>query len=116
MEDFVTFEIAKKLHEKGFNKNTMQSYNDQGELMVILPDVWEAVNTIPAPTKVEALDWLRKDKGYYVEIVYDDNPYGNWRVRIKVIGKPEGFIIGRLFDSFEESIIYGIEYALDNLI
>lgn len=56
--EFVNFEIAKKLHEKGFNKNTMQSYNDQGELMVILPDVWEAVNTIPAPTLFMVLNTL----------------------------------------------------------
>lgn len=124
--ELVTFEIAKKLNEKGFAKNTMESYNDQGELMVILPDVWESVNTIPAPTIAEVLKWLRENKkinipislsmcGYrydiqnntrktneYADIYLWDNVYLNGEARF--------------YKSYEEAALAGIEYVLDNLI
>ena len=38
MEDFVTFEIAKKLKEKGFNKKCLFAYNDE---QIINPKVVE---------------------------------------------------------------------------
>ena len=75
-EDFVPFELAKKLEEKGFNWKTLESYTDkikQKHLVSIDSDiavveVKDIVNTYPKPTISQVLKWLREEKNISIEI------------------------------------------------
>ena len=112
MEDFVTLEIAKKLKKKGFDWDALDVY-DHGLFYWLDEDV-------PRPTISQALKWLReekqidiyvtpnwhsKDQKYYVVCIVKDRDYNHG-----------GNIEPNDFQSYEQSAIAGIEYALDNLI
>ena len=66
MEDFVTFEIAKKLKEKGFPQITFGNYNMQSACYI--EDgrfyengcITEVSRAYTAPTISQVLKWLRK--------------------------------------------------------
>ena len=131
MEDFVTFEIARKLKEKGFPQNMCDDgyiieeydgYNigDRSEIFVI-PD---CLPYIAAPTIAQVLKWLREDKKISVEKNVGMHPYKRdvcWYctiVRFSESGVRE--ILDNfgetctVFDSYEEAVLSGIEYVLDN--
>lgn len=94
MEDFVTFEIAKKLKEKGFPqdiqhcigwypteyyKNACIGEYFEGELQEIEDYFGDRINAIHiienekkgviAPTISQVLKWLREEKKYHIEFV-----------------------------------------------
>lgn len=138
-EDFVTFELAKKLKEKGYpqtpdNMSCMPYYeydeviNATSLCNEIVYYSAEPRNIFAAPAIHKVLKWLREDKVISVE------PYASasgWRVTIcrayhqdrcdagggtclkrEVIGYNDG----GAFEKYEEAAIAGIEYVIDNLI
>lgn len=122
--DFVTYEIGKKLQEKGYP----HSYNRFGYRPIYsdectikyLSDIGAYEEeyygeNIPCPTIDEVLKWFRKEKGLHVEI------------RLFCVGY--GFDIIRITDrkklawsgtdervNYESAAIACIDYVLDNLI
>ena len=74
MEDFVTFEIAKKLKEKGFPQHiTDEAYivsnygedeYDIGDRLPI-PLIPDYMDDVAAPTISQVLKWLREKKNTY---------------------------------------------------
>lgn len=77
---FVTYEIAKKLKEKGFNEPTMAYYNEKDEF-VFVPYNNEDINLPNKVTKTEnennyssaplwqqAIDWLRETQKLHIEL------------------------------------------------
>lgn len=97
MEDFVTFEISKRLKEKGF---PMVDY---------------------IPTIYQGLKWLREEKKLHINIgVYpngwnffccscekhDNGKFGDYNIYESL----------EMYNSYELAAIAGIKYALDNLI
>lgn len=138
MEDFVTFEMAKKLKEKGFN-NECHAYYEPLKHCLNLSRVFSTnslakyYNCITAPTIPQVLKWLREEKKLYVEpcILADAdtdadgkviNEYIYWSFSITNIETGDMIyfeyehIDDKRFDSYEESAINGINYVLDNLI
>lgn len=132
MEDFVTFEIAKKIKEKGFPQKTAGRYNmidcfyyEDGNFFFNggACDVNEAYT---APTISQALKWLREEKKLYVSITYvpkipnetgvlNDFYYPTFQ-KIGLF-EPMFFIGGdNNYDSYEDAALEAIEYVLDNLI
>lgn len=124
MEEFITFEIAKKLKEKGFREECLAYYTtDDKYLQVIDIDYKEFLvshnsikypnnNYVDAPTISQVLDWLREEKKYHIEINYNES-YGYNIIRITDSEYKGG---GREFKSFREVALAGIEYVLDTLI
>lgn len=128
MEDFVPYELAKKLKEKEFPQHiTNDAYiidNDGEEEYNIgdrlpIPLIPDYMNDVAAPTISQVLKWLREEKKIFVQIslfeycydycildttmVYYDNEH-------KVLHQgPTGY-------SYEEAALAGIEYVIDNLI
>lgn len=129
MCEFVNFSIAKKLKEKGFPqepKNRCQYYEWDGlrKIHTLCTEmVWyESENKkylYSAPTISQVLKWLREEKKMFIQIslfeycydycildttmVYYDNEH-------KVLHQgPTGY-------SYDEAVIAGIEYVIDNLI
>ena len=142
MEDFVSYDIAVKLKEKGFKEKCIAYYweniNEHTPSFVVednMPDEgiciidllsehnkaeWSPF--IDAPTISQVLKWLREVKGVHIDIaiwkskyiamiVFIDKPDQNIEHYNETIWEDE-----RLFDTYEQAVIAGIEYVLNNLI
>lgn len=137
-EDFVTFEIAKKLKEKGFDWENSPFYSEQDI------DEWRYNNSyeIPNPTYNKdipfdsetqtivaphisiqmAMKWLR-EKGIIITIIYTEyllhriGPQMMFGFNIQNI---QGDLLAEntevTYCSYEQATLAGIEYVLDNLI
>lgn len=142
MEDFVTFELAKKLKEKGFPQRpdyfNYSSYYDWDGLRKIHSlanaSVWfdpniSRDNIYFAPTISQALKWLRKEKHIHINTsVYKDQSedadgriieewcFWNWDIQ----NCNSGYILQDGDDieyvSYEQAAVAGIECVLDNFI
>ena len=134
MEDFVPFEIAKKLKEKGFNESCINAVNkfgctylngwceylyDRDNEDITLSDLKNGDYLLPTISQV--LDWLRIEKEIDIAInpifTYDDNLN---RIReyscdifAPQLNKPYRT---NYYDSYEQASLVGIEYVLNNLI
>ena len=131
MEDFVSFEIAKKLKEKGFSLEKTEIYGKFDSDGLFHPQLYfnyiETMDCdeIIAPTISQVLKWLRKEKKISIEptihcflewicSIYefsdrlvDFTQYSNDGIDDTV------FIF---YESYEQAALSGIEYSLDNLI
>lgn len=119
-EDFITFELAKKLKEKGYTLDTAFHYDDNGVIIVSLVEFDERC-VYPCPEIHQVLKWLREknamhisislySKGWYCD-VYTYEYYEEYREydAKHVVQLDE-------FSAYEEAALAGIEYVLDNLI
>lgn len=122
MEDFVNFELAQRLKEKGFRKPCILYYNsDKVRTWFNEPDI--AKNFVPAtlgnddvlaPSISQVLKWLRKERGIHVCITlgeFSDWVYDVSRIDGNMFCKAEDG-----FKSYEQATLAGIEYCLDNLV
>lgn len=66
-EDFVTYEIAVKLKEKGYTLDTAHHYDDNGGIVVSLVEFDERC-VYPCPEIHQVLRWLREEKKIYIVI------------------------------------------------
>ena len=126
-EDFVTFEMAKRLKEKGFPQRpdyfNYSSYYDWDSLRKIHSlsnaSVWfdpniDRENIYFAPTISQVLKWLREEKKLHIIIPASfDRDYW-WEVRDfnRTLSEYSTSELG----TYEETAIDGIKYILDNLI
>jgi hypothetical protein len=133
-EDFVTFELAKKLKEKGFPQRpdycNYSSYYEWDGLRKIHSlsnaSVWFDTNLSRdniyfAATISQVLKWLRDKNAIHIEIkIWDRGWYSNvWvyefyeeekEYSIKFIHQSDDY------ESYEYAALAGIKYILDNLI
>jgi len=132
-EDYVSFEIAKLLKEKGFDENTPVNYfvgDDKprgctvGE-MIYHKRLEEDTHLIACPTLQMAMKWLRKEHNigifpttfYRHTETFDGHNYGCTLVNLKtfdVIGNFENCTFPA--DSYEQACEAAIMYCLENLI
>lgn len=132
MSEFVTFEISKKLKEKGYpqvKKNTLAMYNEEGEWFSLARNLDEFEycfddfdeHDCVAPTISQVLDWLRKMLEIDIMPKITISWCGNLnRIRLYScniysprLNKP---IETKYFESYEKPILECIDYTLDNLI
>ena len=136
--DFVTFEIAKKLKEKGFYYKCVSTYDKDGMLgdNYIQPTSIRAIGfdellyshnvendgCIDAPTISQVLKWLREEKLILIALSptqeYDCNGFIGWCATVYKADKQGGMSWKEEFyyQSYELAALVGIEYCLDNLI
>ena len=139
MEDFVPYELAVKLKEKGFKEKCIAYYwekiNEHTASFVVVDNMpedgicildfisehnkseWSPF--IDAPTISQVLKWLREEKKMFVQIslfqyCYDycilDTEMVYYDNEHKVLRQgPTGY-------SYNEAALAGVEYVLDNLI
>lgn len=105
MEDFVTFEIANKLKEKGFEWDCYATFDGVG------------YTTHFCPTISQVLKWLREE--YSIHISTKPCPCEDgimWLYEIRKFNKYISFIIANKtgFIKEEQAAAAGIEYVLDN--
>ena len=128
-EDYVSFETAKLLKEKGFNEEVLTYYIYDTESKFYefrLDDRWDNPNNFPgdcisAPTIQMAMKWLREK--YNLEIYpYHNNPtIYNSKWWFEVIEYPNSiaeYESGKdeEFDTYEQVCDTAIKYCLENLI
>lgn len=133
-EDFVSFDLAKKLAFKGFNDPCI-AYYDEGFLRyntkysfaLTAEELLISHNSehtwVDAPIISQVLNWLRKEKKILVvaapAFLYKEARYF-WQCGIYEISLlPNVMPFHKFIDnkeSYESAILAGIEYVIDNLI
>lgn len=106
-EDLVTYQISKKLKEKGFPINGKEIIcGDNGVF-------------IPTPTIYQVLKWLR-ETGIHINI---EICVTGWYCSIYPFSKDENGLydindtylcVGNIYDDYKEAALSAIEYILDN--
>ena len=129
--EFVPFEIAKKLKEKGFREDCLCHYVNEDMVYNLespiannqmwfcnnqYDNIWHRDN-IDAPTISQVLKWLRKEKKVHIGFGY--SPRKKWRYVVmymddRFYNKPTLAVDG--FLNIEQAALVGIEYVIDNLI
>ena len=123
-EDYVSFETAKLLKEKGFDEEVLGYYHIWDRK--INPPVWDAGTYarseaphlyIKAPTLQMAMKWLREVHKINIEIITywtkdKSMVYGNRMVCDATLLKE----IDVAYNSYEEACERAIKYCLENLI
>lgn len=140
-EDYVSFETAKLLKEKGFDEKCQKVYMYNGQLLwaQIFMEGESFVNNkcinlvanynnwithtqgeyaYLCPTLQMAMKWLRKEHNIFISIVFCTYPSLNkvtWTPEINTFDSvfPESAIE---YDSYEEATEAAIKYCLENLI
>ena len=123
-EDYVSFEIAKLLKEKGFDERGLCVYTVEEERFYTFGDWVEnsclLPNLISAPTHQMALKWLREV--HKINIVIDvasddDNLYSLWK--FDIWNGNYSIIWGNKrekFNSYEQAVEAALLYVLKKLI
>lgn len=109
---FITFEMAKKLKEKGYPFNTSHHYDKDGHIIVALCDCDERCE-YPMPEIHQVLKWLRETKKIHISITTYDYTWGYTIYDLDTFF-PEEF--SSYYNTYEEAVLAGIEYTIDNLI
>lgn len=114
--EFITFEMAKKLKEKGYPFNTSHHYDKDGHIIVALCDCDERCE-YPMPEIHQVLKWLREAKK--VEIVasfdYEDKTWG-YQVGDMTLTEDSILAYRWNFPTYEQAALTGVAYCLENLI
>lgn len=135
-EDFVSYDIAVKLKEKGFKEKCYAYYFPKGSELIFnhnpfrggiiedclysnnsLPNECMASDFIDAPTISQVLKWLREEKK--IHVATGVTPKSLWRYVIMFCdnrGLKEPTITVMNYSSYSSAISAGIEYVIDNLI
>lgn len=136
-EDFVSFETAKLLKEKGFDENCSRSYvkdklaYSQGcnnsYYMVMYTD--ETYRPISAPTLQMAMKWLREVHNINISVVPHSHKEGKtfgyefvyWNGEEYHIPYSEKYptyheLFGKTWEKYEQACEAAIKYCLENLI
>lgn len=118
MEDVVSYELAVKLKEKGYDEGCYSYYENKVLRWSTSP--WfetQYNNDLPhitaAPTISQVLKWLR-DQEISVEPL--SAPYNDWKCHVKHKGEIVTMISGDKYKTYKQAAIAGIEEVLDNLI
>ena len=116
-EDFVTYELAIKLKEKGFREKVNAYYGKHENIFEIHPalDMNDADYGASAPTISQVLKWLREEKKIYIQILFTCPP-NKWEYITVKMTNNEHRGMCATFTSYEQAALAGIKYVLDNLI
>lgn len=137
-EDFVSFELAVKLREKGFRNKCVAHYAKFADGNVLYFNVndhkyrdsifksfnrYGLIGMIDAPTIAQVLKWLREEKGMHVRL----EPYASKQTPNKVIWcwtvryNSDGSTMAEaealdIYHTYEEAALASITYILYQLI
>lgn len=121
MSDFVNFELAQKLKEKGLNVPFYFYYRTDDKSLrhanVTNPLIYcDKIDdeVVIAPTISQVLKWFREEKGIHVCIALGE--FSDWMYDVSRI---DGNMFCKAEDglkSYEQAALASIEYVLDNLI
>ena len=120
-EDYVSFEVAKLLKEKGFDEPIQYFYkSDSKELYrgTVFTNTQIGDKFYNAPTHQMAMKWLREIHKLFIMILLLEKEEGNYGYTVEKIGSRE-FIStsGNIsYDTTEDAVEAALKYSLENLI
>lgn len=134
--EFVSFDIARKLKEKGYpqdKKNTIAMYSGYGEWFSLAKNLDDFEYSFGdfdehdyvCPIISQVLDWFRKEHHLHFEVVgaaygynliISDTPDKGGTDRYYSHANDDGPNYAGAWDDYNDCVLYGIEYALNNLI
>ena len=122
--EIVSFEIAKKLKEKGFTlpkSNVIGKFDSDGvfhsQLYINFTETMDSEEII-APTISQVLKWLREEKGWVIVVrLYSTNGW-YWFVQDEKGELKSSHLAScdDCFSTYELAAIAGVNYCLENLI
>ena len=129
-EDYVSFETAKLLKEKGFNEEVICYYDDGGSLNLNKFVEFQCCNegygssVFAAPTLQITMKWLREVHHLYIQVMLDSWACGGHMGYYVVIQNTtsdfemmlQDALDDVFYDTYEEACEAAIKYCLDNLI
>ncbi len=124
-EDYVSFETAKLLKDKGFEgvcRTAYETITNEHEVEQCSPSNWGKLNQVKRPTLQMAMKWLREVHNYDVCVCLDyyvepyDNEYYIVIRRRKVKFEEVSPCEQVYFKTYEEACEAAIKYVLENLI
>lgn len=119
-EDYVSFETAKLLKEKGFDEsNCLHYYKENGNTCInpkSVPD-WRLYGWYGKATLQMAMKWLREVHKIEVRVIYD-NDKSSWYGACNPMNELSQILLGFNCESnsYEEACESAIRYCLENLI
>lgn len=117
-EDYVSFETAKLLKERGFDSCTYAYYEDEDNPNINLYGGkninWNKTEFISKPTLQMAMKWLREVHNLLIVIDKGENFYA-WQLEDNESGAYIGEVVGEC-SSYEEACEEAIKYCLENLV
>ena len=124
-EDYVSFETAKLLKEKGFNERCECFYETENDDVSIVNEWMDISNSelegtefvrYSAPTLQMVMKWLRKIHGLFIHIDVIREA-SCWTADIQDIKNDVAiYPVKEEFPGYEEACEAGIKYCLKNLI
>lgn len=121
-EDYVSFEIAKLLKEKGFDIRCNTYYISDNEIaaLSITRDFNNHGIYLSAPTHQMAMKWLREVHGLFISIGNDDLGY-NWQIMNVDIRSDNGdptYLTDSYagYKSYEDTVEAALKYSLSEKI
>lgn len=117
-EDFVSYEAAKLLKERGFESDDCHTaYDENGEFFLHGDYSKDRHGIVDAPTLQMAMKWLREVHKIEVRVIYD-NDKSSWYGACNPMRESSQILLGsgRKCKSYEEACEDGIRYCLENLI
>lgn len=118
-EDYVSFEIAKLLKEKGFNEKVSRWYvtnfPEEGTVPFSFGDETEYTQ---APTLQMTMKWLREVHNLEIYPYHQYSQDGNnwWFEIVKFPGPVSEYESNAIYATYEEACEAAIKYCLENLI
>ena len=116
-EDYVSFETAKLLKEKGFNEPTMHYFNADGTKRKFQQAHY--LDDVAQPTPQMVMKYLRVMYNIFISIdIYSKDFEGNIRYCANIYWYGSRMILDTpiICDTFEETCDASIKYVLENLI
>ena len=121
-EDFVPFELAKKLKEKGYPQRCGGKYDMIGACYFKDGRLYEDGCIAPiedcftAPRIDQVLKWLREEKKIHIAIDIWGRTWGYDILTLPSGSSSHWTAYDDKINSYEQSALAGIEYVLDDLI
>lgn len=135
MKDYISYELAVKLKEKGFKEECLCHYIGEDlyyniESPIANKQLWFSHNkydniwhreNYDAPTISQVLKWLMKEKAIHIEVTLWDK---GWYCKVwayEYYEEDNEYSVkqeyqSKDFSSYEDAALAGIEYVLNNLI
>ena len=110
-EDYVSFEIAKLLKEKGFDIPCDYAYNNKAGYFEIDRSNFDEIYCF-RPSLALAMKWLREVHKQPINLWYDGDI---WSSEIYRAVEKDFCLVGH-FQSYEEAVEAAIKYCLEHLI